>query len=156
MPDPPPLKQKAWHHEMQGKQRLYWPMSPWMGGGVKSGEKRENWVERLGKFEKWAWWGNQPNLRSTSPIKREYQGTSNISPPPWRKLSATATEIPIEDLKQLYLNNICHSRRESGERRNDMIDIMLDCMKNLEESNGKKKMDEDNLIATAFVLLVAG
>jgi len=47
-------------------------------------------------------------------------------------------------------------RRESGERRNDMIDIMLDCMKNLEESNGKKKMDEDNLIATAFVLLVAG
>ena len=37
-----------------------------------------------------------------------------------------------------------------------MIDIMLDCMKNLEESNGKKKMDEDNLIATAFVLLVAG
>jgi len=49
-------------------------------------------------------------------------------------------------------------RRESGEKRNDLIDMMIECMKNQDESrsDGKKQMDEDTLISTAFVMLVAG
>ena len=68
-------------------------------------------------------------------------------------------------------------RRESGERRNDMIDLMIDCMKNpdnaaskenIEEDQYEKDMklshvrkskemfDEDTVVATAMVMLVAG
>ena len=68
-------------------------------------------------------------------------------------------------------------RRETGTRRNDMIDLMIDCMKNIDISDvndntesdqyeNDMKMDhkksknkditEDQVVATAMVLLVAG
>ena len=68
-------------------------------------------------------------------------------------------------------------RRESGERRNDMIDLMIDCTKdpdsaaskeNVEKDQyeqdmtfshvrkGKEVFDEDTIVATAMVMLVAG
>ena len=66
--------------------------------------------------------------------------------------------MPSQRLGTTKLNNILYSRRESGEKRNDLIDMMIECMKNQDESksDGKKQMDEDTLISTAFVMLVAG
>ena len=50
-------------------------------------------------------------------------------------------------------------RRESGYRRNDMIDLMLDCIKEVEKEDGSKskgKVSEEEIVATAIVFLVAG
>ena len=68
-------------------------------------------------------------------------------------------------------------RRETGERPNDLIDLMIDCMKStgtavdktntdagdqyendmkLEHNKTKLELDEDILVSTALILLVAG
>ncbi len=43
-------------------------------------------------------------------------------------------------------------RRSSGRRRNDMIDLMIDAI----ENEQKTELDEDTVVATAMVLLIAG
>lgn len=79
------------------------------------------------------------------------------------------------------LRDAVKQRRESGERRNDLIDLMIDCMKNTadtteddkgneaedqyeadmkldhdKKSTDKEMFDEDTIVSTAMVLLVAG
>jgi cytochrome P450 len=50
-------------------------------------------------------------------------------------------------------------RQESGERKNDLIDLMIDSMKEEEKEGGeeeKLKIDEELVVATAMVMLIAG
>jgi len=74
------------------------------------------------------------------------------------------------------LTDMIKKRRESGIRQNDLIDLMIDCIKDdverddneneldqfhkdmtfQHEKTGKVTMDEDTVVATALVLLVAG
>ena len=79
-----------------------------------------------------------------------------------------------------FVQQILQARRESGERRNDIIDLMLDCMK--EDGGGagcedeasseeqlvenaeikstmkdkNKELDERSIIATAMIFMIAG
>ena len=74
------------------------------------------------------------------------------------------------------LTDMIKKRRESGIRQNDLIDLMIDCIKDdvvrdeneneldqfhkdmafQHEKTGKVTLDEDIVVATALVLLVAG
>ena len=50
-------------------------------------------------------------------------------------------------------------RQESGERKNDLIDLMIDSMKEEEKEGSEKeklKIDEELVVATAMVMLIAG
>lgn len=75
------------------------------------------------------------------------------------------------------VTNTINQRKESGEKRNDMVDFMIDCIKNdgsmekeekeqdqfhkdMELKDAKKskgmKLDEDMVVATALLILIAG
>jgi cytochrome P450 len=49
-------------------------------------------------------------------------------------------------------------RQESGERKNDLIDLMIDSMKQAKEEceEERLKIDEELVVATAMVMLIAG
>lgn len=60
-------------------------------------------------------------------------------------------------------------RRHTGERKNDLIDLMIDCMDDSDDNGGDdnddkgdttaskgRKIDEETIVSTAMVLLVAG
>jgi hypothetical protein len=49
--------------------------------------------------------------------------------------------VPTKYLRDVILKSL-ETRKKSGERRNDLIDLMLDCIKD-EDNSGEKKSEEE-------------
>jgi cytochrome P450 family 3 subfamily A len=69
--------------------------------------------------------------------------------------------VQTRTIKFFYkvIKSTIKARREgTGERKNDMVDLMLDVMKNTKEQMGNKEdqIDEDTLVASAIMILIAG
>ncbi len=57
--------------------------------------------------------------------------------------------------RDVVLQSIRQRQQQSGERKNDLIDLMIDSMKE-EGEEERLKIDEELVVATAMVMLIAG
>jgi hypothetical protein len=60
--------------------------------------------------------------------------------------------------RDVVLQSIRQRQESAGERKNDLIDLMIDSMKEEKEGSEREKLkiDEELVVATAMVMLIAG
>jgi hypothetical protein len=62
--------------------------------------------------------------------------------------------------RDVVLQSIRQRQASAGERKNDLIDLMIDSLKEEEKEGGEEgerlKIDEELVVATAMVMLIAG